>query len=278
MQRSKRSRRVRHERDGHHRGCEGGIGRIQESKAFDVSQCVTSRVLYKKCALKPPSVFLMAIRMMSGWLLDFGVFASTAWSQANSVSDEVEKGHHLTALICSSCHIAGPDQSIEPILRPPAPSFESIAQRSTTNADTIRTFLATTHRDISHPDGMPNPELTDFQLRQVVAYLLSLRQPSAAQTGKSSAAQVGPCRPEIARQEQLLSRVRANGQVVGSAPESSAARLHRQPTPDSVRQAATEAEKTIETALALARKLESEGMDAECAAMLKKVEMPFGAR
>ena len=126
---------------------------------------------------------------------------------------------------------------------------------------------------------MPNPELLDFQMRQVEAYLLSLRKPSAAPLNrKPSAAQVGSCRAEITRLELVLSQARASGQGVGNAPESSAARLHRQPTPQSVEQAASEAEKTVETALALARKLESEGLDAECAAMLKKVELSFGSR
>jgi mono/diheme cytochrome c family protein len=213
--------------------------------------------------------FLMAIRIALGGLLAFGICAGAAWSQEpGNISDEVQKGHHLAALICSNCHVAGPDQSIEPILRPPAPSFESISRRNTVSADTIRTFLTTTHRDIANPKGMPNPQLLDFQIEQVTAYLLSLR--------KSAAAQAGPCRPEIVRLELALSHARANRQVVGSAPESSAARLHRQPTPQSLGQAVAEAEKAIETALVFARKLEAEGMDAECTAMLKKVQLPFG--
>jgi hypothetical protein len=40
----------------------------------------------------------------------------------------------------------------------------------------LRTFLTSTHRDISHPEGMPNPQLLDFQIKQVSAYLLSLRK------------------------------------------------------------------------------------------------------
>jgi len=122
--------------------------------------------------------------------------------------------------------------------------------------DSIRTFLISTHRDISNPNGMPNPELTDFQLRQVTAYILSLRNTSAAQTAKPEvdqsgkpSAEAGTCRAEIVRLELALSRARASRQVVGSAPESLAARLHRQPTLESVAQAATEAEKGIETAL-----------------------------
>jgi len=199
--------------------------------------------------------------------------------QAGSPSDEVQKGHHLAAVICSSCHVVGPDQSTEPILRPPAPSFESIARRSTTTPETIRTFLGTTHRTISNPAGMPNPDLVDFQTAQVVAYILSLRTPSAAAVGrKPPTPQPGSCRAQITRLELLLSQARASGQAAGSSPESSAARLHHQPTVQSVEQATGEAEKTVETALALARKLDSEGLDAECVAMLTRVERSFGSQ
>jgi hypothetical protein len=41
---------------------------------------------------------------------------------------------------------------------------------------------------------------------------------------------------------------------------------------------ASEAEKAVETVLVLARKLESEGLDAQCAVMLKKIEPSFGSR
>ncbi len=207
------------------------------------------------------------------------VLTTAQAQQARSLSDDVQNGHYLAVLICSNCHVASPDQSIEPILQPPAPSFESIAKRSTTTSETIRAFLTITHRNISNPAGMPNPELLDFQTRQVVAYLLSLRKPSAAALSrKPAAAQEGSCRAEITRLELVLSQARTSGQPVGNVPESSAARLHRQPTVQSVEQARNEAEKTVEPALVLARKLEAEGLDAECAAMLKKVEPPVGSQ
>jgi len=205
--------------------------------------------------------------------------AAAQTQQLNNLSDDVQNGHYLAVIICSNCHVASPDQSIEPVLQPPAPSLESIARRSTTTSETIRAFLTTTHRNISNPAGMPNPELLDFQMRQVVAYLLSLRKPSAAALSrKPPAVQERSCRAEISRLESVLSQARASGKAVGSAPESSAARLHHQPTVQSVEQAAREAEKTVETALALARKLEAEGLEAECVAMLKKVEPPGGSQ
>jgi hypothetical protein len=43
------------------------------------------------------------------------------------------------------------------------------------NAGSMGTFLTTTHRDISNPTGMPNPQLLDYQIERVTAYLLSLQ-------------------------------------------------------------------------------------------------------
>ena len=118
----------------------------------------------------------MTVRIVSAWLVAFGVAAGSAHAQDASATDDVQQGHRLAIIICANCHIAARDQPFEPILRPPAPPFESIAQRGTTNADSLRTFLTNTHRDISNPEGMPNPQLLDFQIKQVSAYLLSLRK------------------------------------------------------------------------------------------------------
>jgi hypothetical protein len=209
----------------------------------------------------------MTLRLASTWIVAFGIGASSAWAQ-ETVTGDVQQGHRLAILICSNCHIAARDQPVEPILRPPAPSFDFIAQRSNINANSIRTFLTTTHRDISNPEGMPNPQLLDPQIRQATAYLLSLR--------RQPGAQAVPCSLEIARLEMVLDQAKADRKVVGTAPESAAARLHRQPTPQTVQRAATEAEKTVETALLLARKFYSEGMDAKCIATLEKVALPLG--
>ena len=104
--------------------------------------------------------------------------AGPARSQDASNPDNVRQGHDLAVKVCAFCHVAAKDQEILPILKPPAPSFESIAQRKTFDIDSVRTFVTTTHRDISGGSlkGMPNPELLDFQVKQVVAYLQSLRR------------------------------------------------------------------------------------------------------
>lgn len=208
------------------------------------------------------------------------MFTYARAQQTDAGSEDVQKGHYLTVLMCSSCHVIGPDQSTEPVLQPPAPSFVSIAQRKTISFQEIQSFLATTHRGISNPAGMPNPDLTDFQMRQVEAYLLGLRNHlSAKPTARQpAAAAAGSCHAEITRLESLLNKARASGQIVGTAPESTAARLHRQPTLQSVEQATNETQKSVETALAFGRKLEAEGLDAECATMLQKVETPSAPR
>jgi len=120
----------------------------------------------------------MWIRVVTACLGVLCLAAGPAQSQQASNADDVRQGHDLAVKVCAFCHMAASDQEILPILRPPGPSFESIAQRPTTSTDSLRTFVATTHRDISSGSakGMPNPELLDSQVKQVAAYILSLRK------------------------------------------------------------------------------------------------------
>jgi mono/diheme cytochrome c family protein len=105
-----------------------------------------------------------------------GIYAAFALATEAGVAKDVQEGHHLAIIVCANCHVAASDQPYEPILRPPAPSFESIAQRSDINAVALQKYLSTLHRNVSHPEDMPNPQLVDDQIKQVVAYLLSLRK------------------------------------------------------------------------------------------------------
>jgi mono/diheme cytochrome c family protein len=99
-----------------------------------------------------------------------------AWGQPAGNSESVQAGHKLAILVCANCHVAASDQPNEPILRPPAAAFESIAQRKSFDAAWLEKFLTTTHRGLDQPNGMPNPQLLDFQIKQVSDYLLSLRK------------------------------------------------------------------------------------------------------
>lgn len=77
--------------------------------------------------------------------------------------------------LCASCHVVAVDQKQMPTVKPPVISFKEIAQRPTTDASSLQGFLSSTHSNISHPGAMPNPEITADQIRDVVAYILSLR-------------------------------------------------------------------------------------------------------
>jgi mono/diheme cytochrome c family protein len=202
---------------------------------------------------------LLAAAMMCAW-------SFTARPQDVAVGNDVAEGHRLAALICANCHLAASDQAVEPLLRPPAPPFASIARRSTISADWIQQFLTTTHRELEKPGGMPNPELMDFQIKQVAAYLMSLRAPDTAGGTK--------CGSEIARVETALNQARTQTEDAGTA---AAPPPRRQAKSRSNPRLTITAEKKIEAALARARKLDSEGKDAACVAALAKLALHYGA-
>ncbi len=84
----------------------------------------------------------MKIRLVAG-LGAFAIAAGAAWTaspQQAAPTDDAQEGHKLAVIICSNCHVAASDQPFAPILRPPAPSFESIAQRGNTTTDSRAGF------------------------------------------------------------------------------------------------------------------------------------------
>ena len=111
----------------------------------------------------------------SALILACAVAVSTSYSEPSHNPDSVN-GHKLALLICSACHIAAPDQNKPPILRTPAVSFQSLAEKEGTSYEGIRNFILTTHQDISHPKDMPNPMLTDDEASDISAYIVSLRR------------------------------------------------------------------------------------------------------
>jgi len=72
-----------------------------------------------------------------------------------------------------SCGFTGKNEV--PILRNPGPSFAAIAARPSTSEATLRAYLMTRHPDMGPAGQMPNPRLVDYQIDEVVAYILSLR-------------------------------------------------------------------------------------------------------
>ena len=86
--------------------------------------------------------------------------------RAQNVGD-ADAGRRLATGWCSNCHQVDPGargRGSDAI-----PSFASIAERSSTTALSIRAFLRTSHRN------MPNFNLTETQIDDIGAYILSLR-------------------------------------------------------------------------------------------------------
>jgi mono/diheme cytochrome c family protein len=102
--------------------------------------------------------------------------ASTVWAEGQSNADDIRAGRVLSLRICTACHLVSRDQDMPPILRPPAPSFSSIANRRGTTEEGVHQFLATTHSTVRSLNNMPNPELTEDQIRQAAAFLMSLKK------------------------------------------------------------------------------------------------------
>jgi len=77
-------------------------------------------------------------------------------------------GAIVASEICASCHAVSPEQRMSPILE--APRFEDVANTSGMTAMALFACMTT-----SHPT-MPNIILEPEDLRNVVAYILSLQE------------------------------------------------------------------------------------------------------
>jgi len=99
-----------------------------------------------------------------------------------------------------------------------------------------------------------------------------------ARVAQPDVADAAACREQIARLQMVLSQAQSDRRFAASAPESVAARLHHQPTPETVERAETEANKKVDTALARARRYDSQRRYSECIAALEKVALPLGVQ
>jgi mono/diheme cytochrome c family protein len=92
-----------------------------------------------------------------------------------SESELVASGHDFALKVCAACHLVAKDQISPPILKPPAPSFSAILRRGDVSEASLRKMLSTPHGNLGRGAKMPNPQLADFQIDKIVAYLLSLK-------------------------------------------------------------------------------------------------------
>jgi mono/diheme cytochrome c family protein len=122
-------------------------------------------------------VLILTVAVSSGGA---GQTSQRVW-QACATSAQaarIEEGHRLALELCSVCHVVAPDQVGGPVLRNPGPPFREIANRPDTTCASLRTILTTTHSSSTPPFSMPNPHLAEGQLRDMVGYILSMRDHS----------------------------------------------------------------------------------------------------
>ncbi len=112
--------------------------------------------------------------------LAIGIFLlllGSASAGGATVDRETDAGRRIAGLVCAPCHVVARDQEFGPLLNQPTPSFEDIANRPGTTAQSLRRFLTDIHwnaREI--PMKMPDPMLAEYQRAAVIAYILSLRR------------------------------------------------------------------------------------------------------
>jgi mono/diheme cytochrome c family protein len=103
-----------------------------------------------------------------------GGMASLARAQEGQ-GDLAAAGHDFALKVCAACHVVAADQISPPILKPPAPSFLALVRHGDVSEASLRKLLSTPHGNLGRSAKMPNPQLADFQIDKVVAYLLSLK-------------------------------------------------------------------------------------------------------
>jgi len=121
-------------------------------------------------------------RLVCGVLLAATVAAAAAQAQSKRGEADPAAGHALAISACTGCHVVAPDQPFKPIWTglPHPPDFKQIANRSDVNTAALQHHLATLPAVPRQP-GMANRVLTDTQLRDVVAYIMLLRDKPAGQ-------------------------------------------------------------------------------------------------
>jgi len=113
--------------------------------------------------------------------------AAAAWAinaaqaQPKPVAGNVEAGRALALLACTGCHVVAPNQPFKPIYTGPPrpPDFKEIANGPGATAPYLEHHLETLPA-VPENSHMPNPVLSSQEVRDVVAFIISLRDNPAA--------------------------------------------------------------------------------------------------
>jgi len=102
------------------------------------------------------------------------IIASPAQAQAPN-ADQSAAGRNFARRVCGACHVVEQQRDELPVLAPPGPSFAVLAQRPHLTEAWLREFLGSNHRNMGPHEAMPNPRLADYQIDEIVAFMMSLK-------------------------------------------------------------------------------------------------------
>ena len=99
-----------------------------------------------------------------------------AGAQAETpAGDQIAAGRNFAHRVCGACHVVTQQRDELPVLAPPGPSFAVLAQRPLLTEAALREFLGSNHRNLGPAAAMPNPRLADYQIDEIVAFMMSLK-------------------------------------------------------------------------------------------------------
>jgi mono/diheme cytochrome c family protein len=101
------------------------------------------------------------------------IAADTANGKKSSDRGDADAGRDLALADCTGCHVVSVDQPFAPLLKG-SPDFLEIANRLNVTAASLRRTIAALPL-VPRKGGMANPHLTDDQLADVAAYIMTLR-------------------------------------------------------------------------------------------------------
>jgi cytochrome c1 len=99
-----------------------------------------------------------------------------ASSRTKLAAGDAEAGRALALQACTGCHVVQQDQRFKPVFTGPPhpPDFKDIANAPHVTAASLQHHLKTLPTVPQQP-SMANPDLTSKELRDVVAFILTLR-------------------------------------------------------------------------------------------------------
>jgi len=113
---------------------------------------------------------LMAVLFVS--LIAIAVYTANAAKPPDRGG--ADAGRDLALRACTGCHVVSDDQPFAPLLKG-LPEFREIANRPNVTAASLRRTIAALPQ-VPRTGRMANPHLTDDELADVTAYIMTLRE------------------------------------------------------------------------------------------------------